>query len=93
MLRAQAIAPWHLAVRTNLAAAYEMNGHHQEAAKAYESLLQTFPDFEESWLNLAVVRLHLGDYGKVREALKNVGAFQSDPRYSAIIEELKRVGR
>lgn len=91
MQEAIEIAPWHLAVRANLAAALEMNRQHAEAAKAYESVLETFPDFEESWLNLAVVYLNLGQYDQVSEALEKVGSFRSDPRYQAILNNLEQV--
>jgi O-antigen ligase len=93
MKAAQEVAPWHLAVRTNLAAAYEMNGQHLAAAQEYEALLQTFPDFEESWLNLAVVNLNLGRVGEVEKCLQRVGRYSADPRYQAILEALQHGGR
>ncbi|MEM6272091.1 MAG: O-antigen ligase family protein [Bacteroidota bacterium] len=93
MQRAQTIAPFHLAVRTNLAAAYEMNGQHVEAARTYHALLEVFPDFEESWLNLAVVYLNLGNANAVRYCLDRVGSFTTDPRFSAIKSELARRGQ
>ena len=63
------------------------------AAKEYRALLESFPDFEESWLNLAVVYLHLKDYPQVRACLEKVGSFVNDPRYQAILAELTRVNR
>jgi tetratricopeptide (TPR) repeat protein len=82
-----------LAVRSNLAAAYEINGNHLKAAEEYESLLETFPDFEESWLNLAVVNLHMGRYEEVEKALGRVGKFSADPRYQMIRDEIVRLRR
>lgn len=91
MQEARKVAPWHLAVRANLAAALEMNRQHAKAAEEYKSILETFPDFEESWLNLAVVYLHLGQFDQVVDALGRVGGFTSDPRYQAIRDELRRL--
>lgn len=91
MEHAAGISPHHLAVQTNLAAALELNGEHAAAAAAYRSLLETFPDFEDSWLNLAVVYLHLGDKEAAEKCLAHVSPTTQNPAYPAIQAELSRV--
>lgn len=89
MQAASAIAPYHLAVRSNLAGAYNMNQQLPEAASTYKSLVETFPDFEDARLNLALTYAQMGDYEGAKEELNKIVSMKNSPRYLTLYNQLQ----
>gem|GEM_PF-4147912 len=89
MKAAAEIAPHHLAVRSNLAAAYNLNQMLPEAADAYAALLETFPDFEDARLNLALTFAQMGKYREAEQELNKIVYMKESPRYLTLYNQLQ----
>lgn len=84
-------APWNIATRANHAGALSLNQRNADAKAAYVSLLETFPDFEEQWLNLAIVHLQLGDVNAAQNALAQAPSWQGTTKYQQVQQALSTV--
>lgn len=89
MEAAREIAPHHIAVRANLAAAYNLVEQYQDAKEIYSHLLQDFPSYEDARLNLAVTLFQMGNWKGAELELSKIVSLKGDPRYIALQEQLK----
>lgn len=93
MEQARKKAPYHIAVRGNLAGAYFLNDRFEEARKEYGELLVVFPDFDEARLNLAVTFFKMGEYEEAQANLILVEGMVDDSRYLALKKQLEDLSR
>ncbi len=84
------VHPYHLAVLSNLAAAYEKIGNLEKSAELFKKVLQISPKMEQAILNLTAVYYEMGDYQKAYETILKCDPDSKNPKvthYMRVIEQ------
>lgn len=82
--------PYHLAVISNLATAYEHKGELKKAVDLFNKVLEISPRHEHTLLNLTAVYFKMGDYQKAYEAIQQCDPNSANPKvigYRRAVEE------
>jgi len=82
--------PYHLAVISNLATAYEHKGELQKAVDLFNKVLDISPRHEHTLLNLTAVYFKMGNYQKAYEAIQRCDPNSANPKvlgYRRAVEE------
>lgn len=85
--------PYHLAVISNLATAYERKGKLGKAVELFNKALEISPRHEHTLLNLTAVYFKMGNYQKAYEAIQRCDPKSTNPKVAgyrrAVEEKLK----
>lgn len=84
--KAYGIHPYHIHVLNNLATCYELLGDHGNAIFYYNKVLDIFPRFEETLINLSAVYYNTGKYEIAYKMLMLCDENSSNPKLPLYLE-------
>lgn len=83
--RAYHLVPYHMHVVNNLASAYAEKGETTLAIRHYREVLKTYPQFEESRLNLIAVYYNSNQIDSAYAVLQKVDIHTNQPRFKPFL--------